>query len=366
MAEYEIWLTNDTGSRLARLQPYWFQATRVVNDVGTLQMGVSPSFNPDWLARDNRIEVWREPTDGRLGLFRSYFLRAWRWDLIGSEETLRLYGRDPNYLLTSRTIAYTADLTDGKIRATEADDALKDIVDANLISDSSTPTYGSRDLSALSVDVDLTAAPAISKSLSWRPLLDCLQDAAEMSYTAGTRLYFDVVEADMSSAVVTYQFRTYTGQPGRDITDLGVAFSPEQGNLVNAFLNYDYADEINYVYGLGQGKGVDRDIQEAYDADAIAASAWNRREGIVNAADDETAAVLDKADGEVRKGRGVVRAGGDILDTPQFRFGLDWHWGDVIRARYRIAEFDALVRAVSVSVDGDKRETVTGSLELVE
>jgi len=135
MADYEIWLTNARGARLARLQPHWFQATRIVNDVGTCQLGVSPSMNPAFLQRDYIIQFWRAPTGGRLGLFRSYFLRHWRWDLIGEVETLRLYGRDMNDLLDRRIVAYPEGHANASIDAVEADDAMKAIVDENFITE---------------------------------------------------------------------------------------------------------------------------------------------------------------------------------------------------------------------------------------
>ena len=366
MASYEIWMTNDTGARLGRVQPYWFQAVRVCNDVGACQLGVTPDFNPEWLARDNRIEFWRTPTDGRMGLFRTYFLREWRWDLIGEQETLRLYGRDPNDLLNRRIIAYEEDAKLGKVDGAHADDVQKLIVYDDMISDSSTPAYGSRDYANLTIADYLSAAPTITKTLSWRYVLDVLQEIAETSYIAGTRLYFDIIESDVSTATTTYQFRTYTDQPGRNLTNLGVMFSPQRGNLVNAFLDYDYTEEQNYIYAVGQGAKNAIELAEVYDAEAIAASAWNRREGYVNAVGEEDAdGVEDRGNTELKRRAGRVSCGGDIRDTDQFRFGRDWHWGDVVRSRYRDVEFDALVRAVSLSMDQDKHETVTGSLEMV-
>ena len=364
MAEYEIWLTNDTGARLARLQPFWFQATRVVNDVGTCQLGMAPDFDTAFLKRDYMIQFWRAPSGGRPGMFRTYFLRQWRWDLIGEVETLRLYGRDMNDLLARRVVAYDEDSDEANTSTNESDDAIKLIVTENLITDTSGPTYGSRDYANLSVTPDVAAGPVIAKHYSRRRVLDVLQEFAESADTAGTRLYFDIAESGVSTATLALQFRTYVTQPGMDLTDLGVVFEPARGNFVNCWLDYDYTDEENYICGLGQGEGGDRILQESYDTAAITASAWNRREGIVNATGEDTAAgVLDQADSALRARRGIVSCGGDLRDTEGFRFGRDWNWGDVLRARYREREFDGLVSAISLSVDSDGRETVTGRLE---
>lgn len=179
MANYEIWLTNDKGARLARLQPYWFQATRVINDVGTCQLGVNPDLEETWLRRDYMIQFWRAPIGGRLGLFRVYFLRQWRWDLIGDVETLRLYGRDANDLLRRRIVAYNEDSANSEIAATEADDAMKAIVDLNMVNDTSTPAAGGRDWASMTIAPDLTAGPQLTKAFAWRNVLDVLRDLAE-------------------------------------------------------------------------------------------------------------------------------------------------------------------------------------------
>lgn len=362
---YEIWLTNEAGERLARLQPHWFQCTRVANGIGTFQMGVTPELDPAWLRRDVMVQYWRRPAGGRLGLFRSYFLRKWRYDLRNGHETLRLYGRDMNYILTSRTVAYAEGSSQALKAAMEADDMMKEIVDENLVSDASSPSYGSRDLAALSVAADLTAGPQLTMAISHQQVLDALQDIADASAQAGTRLYFDVVESNVEDTTLQLEFRTYTGQPGQDLTTLGVVFSPAYANLPSAFLDHDYTDEANYAYGLGQGKGADQEVQESYDSAAIAASRWNRREVSVSAGGETSAGVLDAADAAITAQAGRVRMGGEVQDRARFRFGMDWRWGDLVRMRYRDEEQDALIKAVSISVAGDGREKVQATLEAV-
>ena len=51
------------------------------------------------------------------------------------------------------------------------------------------------------------------------------------------------------------------------------------------------------------------------------------------------------------------------LDTRGTRFGRDWNFGDKVVARYRGFEFDAIIRAVTISVNGQGEETVQARLE---
>ena len=121
MAGYEIWLTTDTGKRLALLDDVlWMQATRVANAIGRLSLGVKPSFDLGQLVRDRLIQVWRRPTGGQLSLWRVYFLRGWRFETQGSVEELRLKGPDVNDLLRRRIVAFAAGTSQAEKTATEA------------------------------------------------------------------------------------------------------------------------------------------------------------------------------------------------------------------------------------------------------
>jgi len=51
------------------------------------------------------------------------------------------------------------------------------------------------------------------------------------------------------------------------------------------------------------------------------------------------------------------------LDTRGTRFGRDWDFGYKVRAKYRGQEFDAIVRAVTISVDENSKEDIQARLE---
>lgn len=363
MARYEIWLTTDTGRRLALLDDVlWMQATRVVSDIGQLNLGVKPSFDLAWLAPDQMVQVWRAPTGGRLALWRAYFLRAWRFETQGSVERLTLRGSDANDLLRRRVVAYATDTSEGAKSTTEADDLIKEVIDENMVSCATT----ARNWSALSVQVDLSDGPSLDKNVGWRQVDNVLRDVSKASYAAGTEVFYDVVESDVGQDSISLQFRTYTGQPGQDLTSRGALFSQDRRNLVDPYYEVDYSAEVNYVYGLGQGEGSDRTTQEVSDAGRIAASAWNRCEAIADARNESTDnGTREAARAVLTEGRPRRRAGGKVLDTEGVRFGRDWQWGDKVTFKYR-EEFDCIVRAVVLSLGGDGKETVQARLDYEE
>jgi len=363
MATYEVWLTTDTGKRLALLNDIlWMQATRVTNSIGRLNLGVKPTFDMTWLKRDRLVQVWRGVTGGKLGLWRTYFLRGWRFETQGSVERLTLNGPDVNDLLRRRVVAFATDTSQGKKSATEADDLMKDIVDENMVSCGT----AARNWSNLSVQTDATAGPQLNKSVAWRRIETVLSDLSKASYVAGTEVFYDIVAVSASADSISLEFRTKTGQPGQDLTAKGALFSQARRNLVRPYYDVDYSDEINYVYGLGQGEGSDRNTQEVTDQDRIDASIWNRCEAIADARNESTDnGVREAARTALAEGRPRRRAGGKVLDTEAVRFGRDWNWGDKVTFSYR-EEFDCVIRAVTLSLGGDGRETIQARLDYEE
>lgn len=366
MAEYSVWLTTDEGKRIALLDNVlWLSWTLTVNGPGACSVGLPVDFYADWLRPDWMFQFWRRPEGRRQSLLRTFRIRRWRYETMGSTELLTAYGADANELLKTRCVPYVA----GSAQASKtdyADDMMKEIVDEAMVSDASSPDYGSRDLARLSIAPAVSAGPTLTQSFAWKSkVLQVLQDIAEASATAGTRLYFDIEENVISATRgITYLFKTYTGQPGQDLTGHGAAFDQERGTFEAAFLEYDYTDEENYVYGLGQGEGADREVQQVYDAARINRSIWGRREGTVNASATKPAdGVREAARARLEQSRPIRKVGGSVVDLPWFAFGKDWGLGDLVRAKYRGIEFDAVVEIVQGALNGEGEETITARLE---
>lgn len=369
---YEFWITDDKGRRISDesgtsliTRVTWLEATRTCNGHGTLGIGLPTDFNTALLRRDRMIQVWRAPHGNSLSLFRPYFIRRWRYEFQGKEEKLSVFGVDPNELMRRRIVANYADLAQTQ-KTDYADDMMKEIVTEQFVSDVWGPDAGSRDLppAYFSVQGDLAAGPILTKGFSWRRVMNVLQDLQKASREAETEVFWDVIVNNVTSSTISFQFRTKTGQPGRDLSDYGVLFSLEKGNLRDPFYDFDATEEENYIFAGGQGTEEDRVTDEAYDAARYNASQWNRCEGFADARNQTTAnGVREAARTILEIGRPRERFGAHLSDVEGMRFGVDWNWGDKVKASYRDKEFDAIVWTVQLSLNQDGYETITARLD---
>ena len=367
MSNWEIWLDEPTGARIQLLESVIsFQATKIANQPAPFSMTLPGEFDDALLRWDGVVEFWRRPANGSMRLFNTYFIRAiGRQDDPNGREVITVSGMDSIYLLSGRIVAYDAgtaqtDMTD------QADDMLKAMVVDNLGADAT----GARNIAANGIAVagDLAAGPSITKQFSWRPLLEEMREITDKSRQAGTELYFDFVPSFGSDGLLDLTFTTYTGQIGMDRTadsDNPLYFGKEWGNLSQASYVEDHTDEVNYVYAGGQGIQDKRDVQEVSDTDRIGLSIWNRREGFAYATDMTTpAAVLSRGNAYLEQYRPLRSFSGNLLDTQQSRYGIDWQFGDRVTAQYGGQEFDCMVDAVVFTVDELGQETLEARAEV--
>jgi len=355
---YEFWLTTDSGTRIALLNNLiWFDGYRVIDGVGYSELALPPSFDTRLWGVDRMLQVWRAPRGGRLRLWNVFFLRKPEWHTAIGRRFLA-GGVAAKELLRRRVIPF--DESDSKAAKTDlADDMMKEIVDEQMVSAST----AARNWSNLTVAGDLGAGPSLTKTFDDRNLYRTLDDIALAAKTAGTEVWFDVVPSSVSASAISFQFRTYTGQPGRDLTETGIVFDEARGNMVDARLEYDYLGTINQVYAVGQGTEGDRETQEVSDSGRIALSAWNRREESVFALREETAnGVRDAGRAALVEGEPVRRFTARAVDTAGTRYGADWECGDKVRVRYRDKEFDAIVSTVHITLRNG-HETIDARLE---
>jgi hypothetical protein len=376
MARYELWLTDDRGLRITdqRGRSYLtsflsLTASRAVNTIGRFTLAVPATFDDNLLKPDRMIQVWRAPTGGRLGLWRTYFVRRWIFETRSGEESITISGPDTNDLLRRRIVAAFA----GSAQASKtdlADDMMKEIV-TEAIADgvAPTPDAGTRAWSDLTIAADLGNGPTITKAFSFDQLLTpsgqgVLPKLAKAARAAGTEVFFDIVPNVVSGSSITFQFRTFTGQPGQDVTGQGVLFDQQRGNMVNPRLEYDYSQEENYIYAAGQGVADAREVQQVSDSARYLASQWNRCEAHADAR-NQTAAngVREAGRADLEDGQPRIRFRAEPVDTTGTRFGRDWDFGYKVRSRYRNVEFDTIIRAVTISVDSNGNEDVRARQE---
>jgi len=368
--EYEIWLTTDKGVRLAPLNDVvWLQASRTVNRIGYLSMRAPWTLDDSLLKPDHMVQIWRAPAGGRLKLWRPYFIRRWRFETgTQGDQFVYIGGRDPNELLRRRIVAHYAGETNALASTEAADDLMKRIVTDSIADGANpAPTAGTRVWGDLSIAGNLTDGPTITKDFSWQPLLTrsgmgLLPALASAAKEAGTEVWFDVAVNTVSPTSITFQFRTYTGQPGQDMTSKA-RFDEARGNLMGPSLEYDHSEEENYIYAGGQGVESDREVQQVYDADLYNASQYNRCEAFEYATNQSAAnGVREAGRARLREGRPAKRFGGDPMDVEATRFGLHWDWGDKVRARYRNEEFDAIIENVVLYLSRGT-ETISARME---
>jgi len=365
---YEIWLTSDTGSRLAHLTTITaLNASRVVNGVGWFALKMPLSFDVGMIAVDRMVQIWRQPRGGVMSLWRPYFLRKWIFSTEGSREVVTLEGPDVNDLLRRRIVtAYSGTAVAAKTDF--ADDMMKEIVTQGLENAPIVPTAGTRVYPNLSIQAETSVGPTITKTFPFDTLLTSsgngvLPVLAQAAREAGTEVFFSVEPNVVTGSSLTLQFRTTINQPGQDVTSF-VVFDQARGNMREPSLEYDYSEEENYIYSAGQGEGSARNVQQVSDSDRYLLSIWNRCEGFADAR-NQTAdnGVREAGRAALEEGRPRIRFTAQPVDTAGTRFGIDWNFGDKVRSRYKNVEFDTIIRAVTISLDSNRKETIQARLD---
>lgn len=377
-SEFEIWLALDNGQRLVIVdQAGPFSYTWAANNDGYFSIPLPVGFDKSLLIKDRRIYIWRKPVGGALALDFEGFLRRIVTSTDANGNTSRLIeGPGLNYLLSGRYAAFPDANTNVDSTATPvaADDLLKAIVRTNLGSTATTGTgrkaSGVINAAYFGVAANLTLGPTISKAFGYRNVLDTLREICDASRTAGTELFFEIVPAIEDGIQHTVEFRTYTTQPGKDRTadsaGGGLTFGLDFGNMAEPTLVEDALDEVNRVYGIGTGQGSVRGIATSDDTTRQNASIWALREGTSPGQMSLTSTSgswADVADAALVNGRPKTTLTCKLLSVPSYIYGLDWWRGDRVTVTYDGRQGDALVRAVTISVDANGYETIDAMVE---
>jgi hypothetical protein len=238
-----------------------------------------------------------------------------------------------------------------------AETIMKDLIYENLGVSAFDPL---RDMSAyLSVQSTHDYGAIITKDCSWARLLATIQELASTSEQLGVRIIFDIAYLSINS----FEFRVWQEFKG---VDRGVnsiqplVVSLEAGNLSSPELIMDYTSEYSYIYAGGRGEGVSREVQEVYDSLRIGASIFNRREGFVDARNSYSAsAVATEANWALYTGRPRILFSGDVLQTPNTVYGINYKYGDKLVAQYKGYSFDCRVNSMIVKHSNEGEEIQT-------
>jgi len=368
MASYEVWLRRDDGTALALLEKFTrLQYNLLTNDVSACQIDLPEgAFDKTFFTPDRRLEVWRQATGGAKVREGIWFIRKLKdWTDANGARTLEVTGYSPNFLLSSRIVAYPDDQTlyAQSGRTAPYDDMMKYVVSENL---STMATDASRALSTgyFGVNPMLSQASTGTYNYAWRNVLNVLQDISEASRGAGTELYFSLVPFSDSY----FEFCTQLSQPGIDHTypdgNPPVLLGVEYGNLAEPELEQDWSEEVTFLYAAGQGEGDARTRNSTSADDRWNRSIFGRREAFYDARHVPTTSGLDIAmRQELAQGRPKSRFSAKIIDSAGCRYGIHWRHGDRVSAIYGGQQYDCIVRTVQVWVAQDGEETLVTRME---
>lgn len=395
MADYELWLTDDAGRRMALLtefgEPAFFSYTRAVNGLGTASVGIpyvpffakiNPPFQPDW-----RIEIWRSAAHG-IPMRREdvYMLRKPNiYSRADGMQIIHFYGRNGYDLLRRRSVIQRAG-TSHALKTDNADDMMKAIVREQMVYGSAVDEDGVVDNSRawpqyeFTVDADLGLGPSITLGFHGKSVIDVLKDIKANTFqlnlnnSSNRRIFFSVEAVSLavtnSLSPLGWVFRTRADLFGTDRTS-GIEFSEENENIQTPSYAEDHLDEFNTVIVNGNGSGASMLIEVVTDSDRVNSSRWNRCEKVLSASNQATTTALQNAGySELDKGKPKIDFPVIFLNTPGSRkhprsmYGLDWDLGDLLRVNYAKKQFDVECTIVYVSVDENGKETITGRNEV--
>lgn len=359
--QYELYLDDPFGTRLAVLAPLRLSYTLATNDVGALTVELPASFDPNLVGRDSRIEVWRS-IDGAPAYLEGeqHWLVRRREVTVGAERRTILTAYAAADLLRRRIIAYDAGTNYTK-KTNTADNVIKAFVRENLahLVDASRDYTTSINLyDRLVVQSDTSLGVSVSVAAARDKLLDTLQKIAQASAQSGTYIAFDIVWTGAQ-----FEFRTYAGQRGVDHRFPGglnpIILSVESGTLFEAQMADDWTEEVTVAIAGGSGEESARAIGSAADSARRDASPFNAIEIFTqNTETGDTVVLSNLAAAAVRAGRPRTVLTGRVQDSPGARYGREWGWGDYVTIQVEENNRDARVETVSVSIDESGKEDI--------
>lgn len=368
----EVYLCDPTGVRLECLD-YLTSIEYVlsVNAPGIASVLLPADFDRSKIRLDNIIEIWR----GEIGALKLDFcgmLRLWAFGDADGVDYTELHAVGLNDLLARRIVEDYAGSAQA-LMTDQTDDMIKAIATDQLGGDAD----AARDLTSVgggfTVSANLADGQEITKAFAYRNVLELYQELAGISAQAGTRVYFDIVPVVASTVTGALAFRldTFTDWRGVDRTDDSThpAFvGREWGNLHNSRMEFDYTQEVNHCLVLGQGEGESREVLWVTDTARAGASIWNRREGTKNATHvdyGDTAALTAEGNAYLDEHKPAFRFSGEVIETPKFRYGINWGLGDLVTVVMGNVQKDALISLVYIRRDSSG-ESATAKLELME
>jgi len=251
-----------------------------------------------------------------------------------------LYIPHANEVLSRSIIAFPA----GTSNNSEFSSADIGTIIRNIVSDGVTSGVDAERLrnvdvvSGITSDVTVTTGTSISYACAWRPLLEVVQELAELA-----DLDFAVVW-DGSSGV-TLRVKYYTDQLGDDLSDT-VIFDLGLDNLGQASLNSTRMQEKTVAIVAGEGEGSSRSTSVRTGGNY---SSTNSYEVFVDARGKDSSELNAFGDARLATFESVASVNARIFQTQGWLYRRDYSLGDLITVRFAGASETRKVSSVNVT-----------------
>ena len=355
---YLLQIQNPSGQLVAEVGPLLdLDAGRSINTPAALRVRLAPdAIAATVLVPDARMRLLRTGTDAvaRVALGSDFLLRSWRQGYAANEEFIELAGNGVVQILARRIVAYAAGSAEAEKAAAAASNIMRALVRENLGSGAA----GDRDLSAwLQVEADDGIGASVAKSVAWRPLDGALADVAEASALAGTLLYWHIA---WNAGAGKYEFQVKQGQPGSDKT-ASVELDSAAGDVQNAVLLRDYAEQLTHVYVGGQGIGAARTVVEVDAPERLGTSPFGRAEGFTDRRQyTSSAGMADEGRAELWDRRARMLFAGTV-NPGAWEYLRYWDFGDRVRVLHAGQALTCMINSVRIRLAGGA-ETITADL----
>jgi hypothetical protein len=320
---YSISLRNYGGFGLGQYPIISLEIGLALNSISAATIEFASDF-PSYIWEDGvLLDVWRT-TSGHRHLVGDVSFIVTKPKYIWPDNVWRVECKSALQFLDNRIVAYTpetnyADKNSDNGNDGPADDLMKAFVRENM---GSLALDTTRDLATyISIEGGKGEGVTAGKNAAWRNVLSTVRELAQISENGGTPIFFDLFNRGG-----TLVFQTMINQRGTDLSEMGVLFSTETGNIVEAEMSFDYEKERNMAYVGGEGNGAGRVVVEVVGDRA--ANPLLRKEVFHDMRDFATAVLSDGGKARLSELAARVHVDAVVTDSQSFLYGVDYRFGD--------------------------------------
>jgi hypothetical protein len=313
----------------------------------------------DDLADRWKLEFWRKPDDAAWAQEFIGLYRYGRWS-HGDKSVFTAYCPGLLSFLGRRIVGWKAGTADRSLfSAVAGETVMKTLATYNITASATTANGRVRagtnwPATQITVAADTAAGNAITVGLSYKNLLEALQELAPI---AGGD--FDLVQTSSTA----YEFRWYTGQLGTD-RSATVKFSMALGNMARPIYEDNRLEEKTVCIVGGPGELSDRTIVTRTGSDY---GVNNDIEVFIDASDMQTAAGQN-ARGDKKLDDTEVKQtfAFSAVQTPATRYGVHYYLGDLVTAvnPFSGTSYTMKVKAVWLSFEESGAEKIETEIAL--